>query len=480
VGARSGPRRRGVFATPDEAGEVNRRKKGTARRQGRRERFIMIPTALLEHQDWTHLPAPARAIFIDVCKIHHHGGERGPSNNGRIGYGCVAGAKAANASVATAYRMLNELRKGGLLKLRKKGAFKIKAGEGRAHEWEITIFPMAGRPPIIWGERKLHIEHWLLDSAAFKGLSSQAKCILIELMRRYDGGNNGSISFGGPQGAYAGFSDDVTGRALGELRRARFIVQTEPAVAYLCRPRKWRLTIYPADGKPATKDFMRDPKPRPENSDHDLAGAVDSRRNASMMRSSLSSNLAMAPIEAPLSEEISNHTKALVENGPSLDNRAGETFDTPDTRAREIHLEASPPAPRRTGSLASYAPPLQRFSPVPADPSEQAQKFSATAISAEAIIERPADLFGDTLPSVPTPLDRLRLELRAVLIRKRGTQSRLAEVLGLSRQTFANALSGRERFTTTAAAALHRWLHGEPISGNWPVLPAVTEKPDAA
>jgi DNA-binding XRE family transcriptional regulator len=89
-------------------------------------------------------------------------------------------------------------------------------------------------------------------------------------------------------------------------------------------------------------------------------------------------------------------------------------------------------------------------------------------------------LFGVALTEVPTPMERLRLELRAVLIRKRGTQSRLAEALGLSRQTFANALSGRERFTTTAAAALRRWLDGEPISGNWPVLPPVTEKPDAA
>jgi hypothetical protein len=103
-----------------------------------------------------------------------------------------------------------------------------------------------------------------------------------------------------------------------------------------------------------------------------------------------------------------------------------------------------------------------------------------TTTSAKMTIEQPDGLFGHALPSASTPLDRLRLDLRAVLIRKRGTQSRLAEALGLSRQTFADALSGRGRFTTTAVAALRRWLDGAPISKNWPALPSATEKPDAA
>jgi hypothetical protein len=86
----------------------------------------------------------------------------------------------------------------------------------------------------------LHIQHWLLNSAAYKGLSNQAECILVELMRRYDGGNNGNIGFGGSSGAHAGFSADVTERALTELQRAGLIVQTALAVPYLRRPRKAR------------------------------------------------------------------------------------------------------------------------------------------------------------------------------------------------------------------------------------------------
>ena len=224
MGAGAGPRRFGVFAKPDAADEVTHRKKVSEGRQKRAERFIMIFRALLVNPARTHRRPAARVIFIDMCKLHHHGSERRPSNNGQIGYGGAAGAMAANVSVATAYRMLEELRTSGLIKLRKKGVFRVKAGEGRATEWEITIYPMAGRPPIAWSGARLHIEHWLLNSAAYKGLSNQAKCILVELMRRYDGDNNGNISFGGWSGAHAGFSADVTERALTELHRAGFIV----------------------------------------------------------------------------------------------------------------------------------------------------------------------------------------------------------------------------------------------------------------
>jgi hypothetical protein len=459
---------------------VRHRKKAGAGRQGPRERFVMVPTDLLVHQDWTHRRAAARVIFIDMSKRHHHGGKRGASNNGRIGYGCAAAAKAANVSVATAYRMLEELCNGGLIKPRRKGAFKVKAGEGRATEWEITIFPMAGRPSINWGVRRLHIKHWLLESAAYRGLSNPAKCILIELMRRYDGGNNGSIGFGGPQGAHAGFSDDVTGRALTELQRARFIVQTEPAVSSLSRPLKWRLTMYAADGKPATKDFMRDPKPTPENSDHDFTGAGEVPSIASVMRSSSSLNLPASPTMAPLPEKNRLNIKVLDERGPILDSRTDETFDAADTRASEIHLDTSPLAPCWHGVPGSRVPFSRRSPLVPTAPAGVVTKSTPNETSAKTIIERPAGLFGDALPSAPTPLDRLRLDLRTVLIRKRGTQSRLSEALGLSRQTFADALSGRGRFTMTAIAALRSWLDGEPISKNWPALPPATEEPDAA
>ncbi len=315
---------------------MKRRNKAGAGRRKPRERFIMLPRALLVHPDWTHRPAPARAIFIDMCKIHHHGSERGASNNGRIGYGCAAGAKAANVSVATAYRMLEELRNGGLVKPLTKAAFKVKADGGRVTEWEITIYPMAGRPLKPWGESRLHIEHWLLECAAYKGLSNQARCILVELMRRYDGGNNGFISFGGADGAFAGFSTDVTERALTELERAGCLAQTAPAVPHLSHPRKWRLTMYGTGGKSATKDFMRDLRPASaEKSYGGFTGAGKSSDNVSMMR--VLSRPVVPTAHAHVGEISDDHNE-LDDPPTNLDTRAGETLATPDIRTSETHL----------------------------------------------------------------------------------------------------------------------------------------------
>jgi hypothetical protein len=453
---------------------VKRWNKFAGGRPLKRERFTMLPADLLVAADWTRLPPAARAIFIDMCMLHHHGSEHGSSNNGHIGYGCAAGARAANASPATAHRMLKALCNSCLIKLRKEGVFKAKAGEGRAHEWEITIYPRTGRPAVPYGSRNLRLEHWVLESAGYKGLTNQAKCILIELMRRYDGGNNGRIIFGGPNGACAGFSADVTERALTELERAGFIVQTAPAVPWLSHPRKWRLTMYSADGKQATKDFMRSIKPESaEKSFNGFNGTVDSRQNVSTMRASVSADV---PPRPTLPDEISSHYKELRDRVPNFDSRAGETFDAADTRATEIHLEASPPAPGRLAFFASYGPSSERPNFTPASP----LTFGPAKISSDTISEEPASLFGDTLPSTSTPLDRLRLELREVLSRRRGTQSRLAEAVGLARPTFANALSGRERFTPTAASALRRWLDGEPVAGDWPPLPSGAEEKNAA
>jgi hypothetical protein len=440
-------------------------------------RFIMIPRALLVHPDWTHRAAAARVIFVDMCKIHHHGSERRPSNNGQIGYGCVAGAKAANVSATTAHRMLKELRKSGLLKLRREGAFRVKASDGRAAEWEITIYPIAGRAPKPWGEGRLHIENWLLNCAAYKGLSNQAKCILIELMRRHDGGNNGSISFGGADGACAGFSTDVTERALTELERARFLVQTAPAVPHLSHPRKWRLTMYGADRKSPTKDFMRDLRPTAEKSYDGFTGVGKSPENVSMMR--VLSRPVVAPVHARIGETPNDHYE-LDDLPTNLDTRAGETLAIPDTRTSETHLEASPPAAGRLRVCEPVGAPSAQEYIKAAKPADPAVNVSRAQPSPVARAVEPGDLFGGVLLSVPSPHDELRLELRAKLRQRRGTQSRLAEAVGLSRSTFAHALSGRAGFTPTAAAALRRWLDGEPLAGDWPTVPAVPEDTNAA
>ncbi len=69
-------------------------------------------------------------------------------------------------------------------------------------------------------------------------------------------------------------------------------------------------------------------------------------------------------------------------------------------------------------------------------------------------------LFGGNLDAAPSQLELLRLDLKRILaLTPRGTQTRIAEGLGLARSTFSNALAGRERFAATTAALLRQWVN---------------------
>src|SRR3954452_20183854 len=80
-------------------------------------------------------------------------------------------------------------------------------------------------------------------------------------------------------------------------------------------------------------------------------------------------------------------------------------------------------------------------------------------------------LFGGDLPVIASQQNQLRTELQQVFRRRRGTQSAVAAALDISRFTLSNALAGRERFTTSTAAALRQWLDGCQMPTNWPTLP---------
>src|SRR4051812_29298905 len=88
--------------------------------------FIILPMGMLVDREFIALPAAARVICFAICKQHRHAGKGIESNNGKIPYGCAAGAKAARVSLKHASRMLNLLWNTGLLNQRK-------AGEMRAH-----------------------------------------------------------------------------------------------------------------------------------------------------------------------------------------------------------------------------------------------------------------------------------------------------------------------------------------------------------
>ena len=75
------------------------------------------------------------------------------------------------------------------------------------------------------GEPK-HIRHyeWMLASSAYRSLSCYARCLLVELYRRYNGGNNGEISMSVREAAeLLGCNKDTALKAFRELEERGFI-----------------------------------------------------------------------------------------------------------------------------------------------------------------------------------------------------------------------------------------------------------------
>ena len=110
----------------------------------------------------------------------------------------------------------------------------------------------------------VQLEHWLLDTPAWRHLSANAKVIYVELKRRYNGKNNGEISLSAREAGDAiGATHHTGARALVELQDHGFIVVTEDSSfnRKIHVARRYRLTEA-ADDRPgvsreATKDFTK-------------------------------------------------------------------------------------------------------------------------------------------------------------------------------------------------------------------------------
>ncbi len=445
--------------------------------KGNTDKFVMLPVNLFVRPEFASLPPAARVIYADMAKLYRPPWKGRPGNNGNIWYGCRQGGAAANISFSYAAKMLRLIDKSDAASITSRTAFNKKDSH-KAQEWELAIYSTHGAVPRWNGgdERHLRLYHWMTEAPAYIALSNNAKCVLWELMRRYDGNNNGKISFGGQGGWHAHLSPDVTERSLTELGKGGFIAESEPAIPRLKKSRKWRLTMYAADGKPPTKDFMKGSSPLPENSFHGELHTDDPTDTVNSMR--MPNSRPAVAINARIDENPSiglvlggkqhpsDHPRILHVK-PSIHPRTGHTSIEAMSGTHAGGSAAPRPAGQVTGS--SLRPAL-----LPNPLSEKPSGLQAQAESAP----RPDGLFGVELNELPTPTERLRVDLREVLARQRGTQSRLADALRISRHTLSNAMNGRERFNPTAAAALRRWLDGNPISEAWPPLPPKEE--DAA
>ena len=118
----------------------------------------------------------------------------------------------------------------------------------------LNAFGMSG------AERHVRLHHWMLDSPAWNSLSLPARCLLIEIWKRYNGQNNGQISFSHREVAEklsVGRNRPV--KLFRELEEKGFIEANQRG-HFAWKGGKattWRLTAVPCGEKVPTKEFMR-------------------------------------------------------------------------------------------------------------------------------------------------------------------------------------------------------------------------------
>jgi hypothetical protein len=112
-------------------------------------------------------------------------------------------------------------------------------------------------------ERYVSLRYWLLNSPAWRSLTGNARALYVEIARRYNGSNNGRISYSTREaGQSLHISPCTAGRLLRILQDRGFIVCTKRGAFSLKTTKEaseWLLTEHDCDHPPAhaTKDFMR-------------------------------------------------------------------------------------------------------------------------------------------------------------------------------------------------------------------------------
>lgn len=110
------------------------------------------------------------------------------------------------------------------------------------------------------GHKFVQLDEWLLKAPAYRLLSAQARALLVEFLRLYNGTNNGSLYMSQRDAARAiGVKNHGTAaNYIRELINRGFIAVVVPGSFGQKRRHatQFRLTIREADGKPATKECM--------------------------------------------------------------------------------------------------------------------------------------------------------------------------------------------------------------------------------
>lgn len=106
-----------------------------------------------------------------------------------------------------------------------------------------------------------HVRHyeWMLKSTAYRALNCHSRCLLTELGRRYDSGNNGDVSMSVREAAkLLGCAIDTACKAFRQLEDRGFIRPHEKGAFHVKvrHATTWILTEFSYAGQKPTKDFM--------------------------------------------------------------------------------------------------------------------------------------------------------------------------------------------------------------------------------
>lgn len=109
------------------------------------------------------------------------------------------------------------------------------------------------------GERFVKLEHYFLNSGAWRSLKPACRALYIELAQRYNGANNGEISMSAREAArLVHVSKDTAGKLFNELEEKGFIKCRQKGSFNwkISHASTWILTHYPFNDGLPTKDYM--------------------------------------------------------------------------------------------------------------------------------------------------------------------------------------------------------------------------------
>ena len=109
------------------------------------------------------------------------------------------------------------------------------------------------------GAKHVRMYWWLLDSPAYRHLSCYGRALLVEVIYRHNGENNGHILMSVREAAdRLGIAPNTAWKAFAELQDKGFI-RTAKAGSFTLKRRhatEWALTMFAVGDIKPTKDFM--------------------------------------------------------------------------------------------------------------------------------------------------------------------------------------------------------------------------------